>query len=354
MKETMHVPFVGLKRQYGRIKDEITEAMTAVFKDSCFILGEKGKDFEKIFSGYIGMRHGIGAGINQNDEVITVPNTANATAAAIVEAGAVPVFIDIDEKTYLMDTEKIERAITNKTKAIIPVHLFGNCVDMRKVMEIAKKHGLIVIEDCAQAHGTLFKRKKAGSFGDYSCFSFYPTKNLGAYGDAGMILCNDDGAYERLKQLRQYGEKERHNSSIMGINSRMDEIQAAILIVKFRYLEGWNRERNRIAGIYRKGITNPKISLPDINAGIVSSFHLFVVQTEKREELREYLKRQGIDTAIHYPFPIPLQEAYKHLGHKKGDFPIAEKIMRSMLSIPLFPEMTDEEIGYVIRKINEY
>lgn len=359
---------MNLKRQYEEIKGDVNSAITAVFDRSQFILGEEGQNFEREFSSYIGMPYGVGLNsgtdalhlalraisIGNGDEVITVPNTATPTVSAIVQAGATPVFVDIDEKTYLMDTSKIESAITKKTKAIIPVHLYGNCVEMDKLMIIAKKHNFIVIEDCAQAHGAAYKGKKAGTFGDFSCFSFYPTKNLGAYGDAGIVLCKDENFYKKLIMLRQYGEDRRYNSIINGYNSRLDEIQAAILRIKLKFLDKWNKERKNIASRYLDGIKNPKVILPAITNNSDPVFHLFVVRVKNRDKLQKHLKSHRIGTATHYPVPLHLQPAYSRLGYKEGDFPVSEKIMNGIVSLPMFPELKDEEIEYVIEKINIY
>lgn len=364
----MKIPFMNLKRQYLEIEKEIQEALLRVFERSSFILGPEGKKFEEQFAQYIGVPYGIGVnsgtdalylallalGIGQGDEVLTVANTAIPTVSAIIASGAKPVFVDIEKNTYLMDTTQIERKITPQTKAILPVHLYGNCVALDHVLETAKKHCLFVIEDCAQAHGASFKGRKAGSFGDISCFSFYPTKNLGAYGDAGIILTKNPDIARKLLLLRQYGEEKRYFTVINGFNSRLDELQAAVLLVKQQYLENWNKKRKDIAQKYISGINNKKITLPIIKEDVYPVFHLFVIQTSDRAHFQEYMKNKGISTAIHYPLPLHLQKAYSSLGYAKGSLPVTEEVMEHIVSIPLFPELTSFEIDYIITVINEY
>lgn len=365
---TLNIPFMDLKRQYKEIEGEINGAIKTVFDRSNFILGVEGKEFENEFAEYIGQGAGIGVnsgtdalflallalGIGNGDEVITVANTAIPTASAIVAAGAKPVFVDIEETTMLMDISKIEGVITPSSKAIIPVHLYGNVVDMRRLIEIAEKHNLTIIEDCAQAHGATYHGKKAGSFGKISCFSFYPTKNLGAYGDAGIVLTSDTFLAKKIMMLRQYGEEKRYHTVIDGINSRLDEIQAAILRVKLKYLEKWNKRRKEIAEKYVREIKNEKIVLPKINEGVVSVFHLFVIKVGSREKFQQYMKENGIGTAVHYPLPLHLQKSYCHLGYCKGSFPVTEYVMEHIVSLPLFPELDDEEVAYIIDAVNKY
>jgi len=364
----MKIPFINLKIQYDQIREDITKAINSVFESSTFILGDQVRMFEKEFSDYVGMPYAVGlnsgtdalhlalkaAGIGKDDEVLTVPNTATPTVSSIVQSGAKPIFADINERTMLINVSKIEKAITKKTRAIIPVHLYGQCADMDGIIAVAKKHRLVVIEDCAQAHGAEYKGKKAGTFGDFSCFSFYPTKNLGAYGDAGMVLCRNQQHYKKLMMLRQYGEDVRYNSVIDGFNSRMDEIQAAILRVKLKHLGLWNKRRKEVAKNYMEGITNPKITLPAISKDSEHVFHLFVVKADNREKFRKHIESAGIGTAIHYPVPLHLQPAYARLGYNKGDFPVAENVMGQIVSLPLFPELSGKEIDYIIDTINSY
>jgi dTDP-4-amino-4,6-dideoxygalactose transaminase len=364
----MTIPFMDLKRQYTSLMPRIQQAIGRVFDRSFFILGTEGKAFEKEFSAYVGVQHGIGvnsgtdalflallaAGIGKGDEVITVANTAIPTVAAIVATGAIPRFVDIDEKTALIDCDKITAVITSKTRAIIPVHLYGNPVPMKRVMEIASNHNLTVIEDCAQAHGACINGQRVGSFGHLSCFSFYPTKNLGAYGDAGMILTSHDDLAKKLTLLRQYGEEKRYHTIISGFNSRLDELQAAILLVKLKYLDQWNKKRKEIVEEYKRSIQNTKIQFIDETQEGISVHHLFVVRTPDREEFQQYLQNHGIGTAIHYPIPLHLQKAYTYLGYKEGYFPATEKVMSEIVSLPLFPELTKQEVDYVITTINNY
>lgn len=365
---SMTIPFMDLKRQYTLLAPQIEEAIRRVFDRSFFILGPEGKAFETEFSKYIGVTHGIGvnsgtdalflallaAGIEKGDEVITVANTAIPTVAAIVASGAVPCFVDVYEKTALMNCDKITATLTSKTRAIIPVHLYGNPVPMRKIMDIAFKHNIIVIEDCAQAHGASIDGQRVGSFGHLSCFSFYPTKNLGAYGDAGMILTSDNEFAKKLFLLRQYGEEKRYHTIMNGFNSRLDELQAAILLVKLKYIEQWNKKRKEIAQQYEAGINNPKITFIQETPAGSSVHHLFVVRTPNREEFQKYLQVHGIGTAIHYPIPLHLQKAYVDLGYEQGDLPMTEMIMKEIVSLPLFPELTAQEIDYIIDTINRY
>ncbi len=365
---SLTIPFMDIKRQYTLLSPEIHAALQRVFDRSLFILGPEGKDFEKEFSQYIGVKHGIGvnsgtdalhlallaAGIGKGDEVITVSNTAIPTVSAIIATGAQPVFVDIDEKTALIDCDKIESKITAKTRALLPVHLYGNPVPMKKIMEITSKHNILVVEDCAQAHGALSNGRTVGTFGHLSCFSFYPTKNLGAFGDAGMILTNDDNLAKKVTLLRQYGEEKRYHTVMNGFNSRLDELQAAILLVKLKYLPQWNKQRKEIAEQYSKCIKNPKITFIQETTTGYSVHHLFVMRTKNREDFRHYLQSNGVGTAIHYPIPLHLQKAYTNLRYKEGDLPITETIMREIVSLPLFPELTEDEVNYIINVVNKY
>jgi dTDP-4-amino-4,6-dideoxygalactose transaminase len=267
--------------------------------------------------------------------------------------GARPVFVDIDEKTYNIDVSKIEKAITKKTKAILPVHLYGHPADIDPIMKIAKKHNLKVIEDCAQAHGALYKNKKVGSFGDTACFSFYPTKNLGAFGDGGMIITNSEELKNKLLLLRDYGRKDRYEYVIKGYNSRLDTLQAAILRVKLRHLDEWNEKRRKNAELYTKLFKEEKISivLPYEADYAKHVYHLYTVRIKNRNKIMEVLPEKGVHTLIHYPIPIHLQEAYRGLGYKKGDFPVAEECCEQILSLPMYPELREDEIEYVVKAI---
>ncbi len=363
----MVIPFFDSTRQFSKIQSKIDASVARVFRSGKFILGEEGVRFENGFASFIGARYGIGVnsgtdalkialralGIKPGDEVITVSNTAVPTISAIRETGAIPVFVDIDEY-FTIATKDIERAITKKTKAIIPVHLYGQPCAMAAVLKIAKKHGLKVIEDCAQATGAKIKDKKIGSFGDLACFSFYPTKNLGAYGDGGMIITSNKKLADACRRLRMYGMEKTYYAHEEGYNSRLDELQAAVLNIKLNYLEAWNTRRNKIAHFYLANIINKHITLPRLKTGYSHAFHLFVIRTKARKQLEKYLQGNGIGFGIHYPFPIHLQKAYGFLGYKTGELPATEQAAKEILSLPVFPELTDEELKYIVKKINAF
>ncbi len=359
------IPFGDLKRQYFSLEKEIDKAVKKVNSRGWFILGEEGREFEKEFSEYCGEKYGIGVasgtdaliivlkalGIWEGDEVITVPNTAIPTVSAIVSSGAKPVFVDIRED-YLIDPGKIEKSITKKTKAIMPVHLYGQACDMEHILEIAGSYGLAVIEDCCQAHGTEYKKKKV-PIGEIGCFSFYPSKNLGANGDGGMIITSDDKLEEKLRMLRDYGQKEKFKTEIHGMNSRLDEIQASILRIKLPYLDKWNKKRRKIAFFYNSELKN-LVKIPDEYKRNNHIYHLYVIRTDKRDNLQKFLKEKEIGTAIHYPIPLHLQPAYSFLGYKEGDFPNAEKYAKEILSLPCFPELKNKEMGEIATSIKEF
>ncbi|MBU1932903.1 MAG: DegT/DnrJ/EryC1/StrS family aminotransferase, partial [Candidatus Omnitrophica bacterium] len=353
----MKVDVFSLKKQYEDIKDEIKAPMEKVMSSGAFIIGEDVGLFEQEFAAYCGVKYGVGVnsgtdalfigclscGIGKGDEVITMPYTYIATALGISMTGARPVFVDIDEKTYNIDPSKIEKAITKKTKAILPVHLYGHPADMDPIMEIAKKHKLKVIEDCAQAHGALYKNKKVGSFGDASCFSFYPTKNLGAFGDGGMVLTNSQEIRDRALLFRDYGRRGRYEHVLKGYNSRLDTLQAAILRVKLRHLDRWDDARRKNTGLYTKLFNEKKADmvLPYEASYARHVYHLYAVRVKNRKGIMEGLAEKGIRTLIHYPIPIHMQEAYKDLGYKKGDFPISEKCCEEILTLPMYPELPE-------------
>jgi len=364
----MKVDIFTLKRQYEQIKDELREPIEKVMAQGAFILGEEVGLFEKEFASYCGVKHGIGVnsgtdalfltclacGIGKGDEVITPAYTYIATSFGISMAGAVPVFADIEEKAYNIDPAKIEKAITKKTKAILLVHLYGHPADMDHIMRIAKKHKLKVIEDCAQAHGALYKNKKAGSFGDAACFSFYPTKNLGAFGDGGMVITDSEEIRDRMLLLRDYGRKGRYENIIKGYNSRLDTLQAAILRIKFKYLDKWNEKRRDIAGLYAKLFKESKadIALPCEADYAKHVYHQYVVRIKDRAGAVKKLADKGLNLLIHYPIPIHLQECYRELGYEKGDFPVAEKCCEEVMSLPMYPELTGEEVKYVVDTVS--
>lgn len=365
----MKVDIFTLKKQYESIKDELKSPIEKVIQSGGFILGEDVGLFELEFASYCGVKYGIGVnsgtdalflaclacGIGKGDEVITPAYTYIATSLGISMTGASPVFVDIEEKTYSMDISKIETAITKKTKAVLLVHLYGHPADMDPIMQIAKKHKLKVIEDCAQAHGALYKNKKIGSFGDAACFSFYPTKNLGAFGDGGMVITNSEDIRDRMLLLRDYGRKGRYEHIIKGYNSRLDTLQAAILRVKLKHLDEWNEKRRKNAAFYTKLFKESKLDiiLPSEADYAKHVHHLYTVRVKNRENVMEKLADRGVRTLIHYPIPIHLQECYKELGYKKGDFPISEKCCEEIMSLPMYPELREEEIKYVVEVISE-
>lgn len=363
----MIIPFFDSTRQFSKIKPKINASVTRVLHSGKFILGKEGVRFENAFAGYIGARYGVGVnsgtdalkialrslGVKPGDEVITVPNTAVPTVSAIRETGAIPVFVDINEY-FTIDIRNIERAITKKTKVVLPVHLYGQPCDMAAILYIAKKYKLKVIEDCAQATGASIQNKKAGTFGDIACFSFYPTKNLGAYGDGGMIVTSDTKLADAARRLRTYGMEKTYYAYEEGYNSRLDELQAAVLNIKLPHTDAWNARRKEIASYYLENITNRHIMLPRLNTGVSHVFHLFVIRTKGRERLKRYLQRHGIGCGVHYPFPIHLQKAYAFLGYKNGDLPETESAAQDILSLPIFPELTDKELRHIVAKINAF
>ncbi len=362
----MQIPFVNLKKQYFALKKDIDKTINKIITQSAFIGGEEVDIFEKNFAQKIGVKHCISVAngtdalfialktlnIKHNDEVITVANSWISTSETIGLTGATPVFIDIEEDFFNIDTSKIEEKITEKTKAIIPVHLYGQPANIEKIKQIAQKHNLYLIEDCAQAHFAKFNNKFVGTFGDIATFSFYPGKNLGAYGDAGAIVTNNDDYATKIKMFARHGALVKHQHIIEGINSRLDAIQAAVLNVKLPHIDDWNQKRQNNALYYNQLLKNcKKINIPKIRDKAKHIFHLYVIRTEKRDELQKYLKENGISTAIHYPTPLPLQKAYEYLNYTPQDIPVASKYSKQILSLPMFPELTKEEIEYIAKKI---
>ena len=357
----MTIPFVDLKAQYHSIKPEIDAAVVRVFESSQFVLGGEVATFEKEFAAYCGSENAMGvnsgtsalhlamlaAGVGPGDEVITVPFTFVATVAAICYTGAKPVLVDINPHSFTMDPEKLEAAITKKTKAIIPVHLYGQCADMDPILEIAKKHGLVVIEDAAQAHGAEYKGRKAGSIGDMGCFSFYPGKNLGAYGEGGMVTTSNPDYTRTIRMLRDWGAEKKYQHVLKGYNYRLEGVQGAILSVKLKYLEKWSNDRLAHAKLYNQLLAGSKVETPEIMDYGKPVFHVYAVRTTAREDLMAYLTKEGIQHGIHYPFPVHLLPAHADLGHKPGDFPESEKAANQVLSLPMFPELSDEQIHTV-------
>ena len=363
----MNIPFLDLKAQYKSIKPEIDNAIKEIIDNTAFILGKSVEELEKSFAEFCNVKYAIGVnsgtaalhlallslGIKQGDEVITVPNTFIATAEAISHCGATPVFCDINEKTYNIDPELIEEKITNKTKTIVPVHLYGNPCDMDKINAIAEKHNLFVVEDACQAHGAEYKGKKVGSLSNISAFSFYPGKNLGAYGEGGMIITNNEELANKCRLYRAHGEHPKNTHSIIGYNYRLEGMQAAVLNVKLKHLSQWNEARREKAEIYNRLLKNIVIT-PKIDKNNKSVFHLYVIRHKQRDKLREFLQKKGIATGIHYEKPIHLQQAYSALGYNEGDFLIAEKVMKEIVSLPIYPELTEEQIEYVCNTIKEF
>jgi len=363
----MKVAFIDLKKQHKPIKKELTQAFKKVFNNGQFILGEEVKQFESEVASYVGVKYGIGVsnctnalllslkalGIGSGDEVITTPFTFVATAEVIAILGAKPVFCDIDPKTFNINPEKIPEKITNKTKAILPVHLYGQPADMDKITNIARVHNVKIVEDMAQALGAVYKDKRVGSFGDTSAISFFPTKNLSALGDAGMVLTNDDGLASRLRALRVHGASKKYQHEFLGYNDRLDELQAAFLRVKFRYMDEWNAIRKKIALRYNDGLKDV-VTIPHIAPQNQTIYHQYTIRTPGRDELQQYLNKKKIATAIHYPIPLHLQPAFRYLGHKEGDFPESEKAAREVLSLPIHHNLTDKEVDYVITTIRKF
>lgn len=362
-KQEEQVPFFDYLRQYEEIRPDIDAAIHRVLTSGRLILDREVEGFESAFARYCGCAHGIGvnsgtdaiqvalraAGVGPGDEVITVPNTSVATVSAICSAGARPVFADIVPESMLIDPGAIAGRITPRTKAVIPVHLYGRVAEMDAIMEIAGNRGLTVIEDCAQAPGATYGGRKAGSIGHAGCFSFYPTKNLGAYGDAGMVVTNDGTLAGLARTIRTYGWEERDMSLRHGINSRLDELQAAILTAKLPRLDAWNRRRRRIAARYTEKLRGLPVVTPAADDG--HAYHLYVIRTRERDALREFLRARGVLTLIHYPVPLHLQPAYADPGHGPGSFPEAERAQREILSLPLWPEMTDGEVETVCSRL---
>lgn len=364
---TLKVNFVDLKAQLSETYDSIIDRITSVITDTSFILGKELDLFEEEFSCFHQAKYGVGVGsgtdalhlsllacgVKEGDEVITAANTFIATVLAISYVGAKPVLVDIDPQTYNIDTSKIEAVITTRTKAIIPVHLYGQSSDMDAILEIAAKYNLKVIEDACQAHGAEYKGQKVGAIGDVSCFSFYPGKNLGAYGDGGIVVTDNEEIAYSLRLLRNYGQSVKYYHSIKGFNSRLDTIQAAVLRVKLTYLKKWNDLRRSHAGRYNQLLSDVDCVTPFEVFNNRHVYHLYVVRVKNRDKLRAYLADKGIMTGIHYPVPIHFQDAYFDLGYSRGDFPVTEDYSDKILSLPMFPELIDNQLDYVATTLRE-
>ena len=361
----MNIPFVDLKTQYESIRGEIDPAIQEVVSSGWFVGGPRLKAFEEQFASFCQAEHAIGvssgtaalhvamvaAGIGAGDEVITVPNTFIATTEAITLSGARPVFVDIDPESCNIDAGLIEAAITPRTKAIMPVHLYGQPADMDPILEIARQHDLAVIEDACQAHGAEYKGKKVGALGDIGCFSFYPGKNLGAYGDGGMVVTNDAALAETVRMLSNHGQKEKNRHPREGFNYRLDAVQAAVLGVKLKHLEQWNARRRDHAHLYSELLADVDVKTPAEKEFAKHVFHLYIIRLNQRDELAEHLASRGVSVGFHYPVALHQQEAYAGLGYKPGSFPEAEACAAQVLSLPMFPELTESQIRYVAEAI---
>jgi len=357
----------GYLREYEQEKEEIYAAIRTVLESGTLILGDQVRLFEQEFAQYCGVRYGVGVnsgtdalflglkalGIGHGDEVITVPNTAVPTVSAIVSTGAIPRFVDIEPDTYLMDVQQLEHTITEKTKCILPVHLYGQCVDMDRVSQIAAHHGLKVLEDCAQSHGAVYKGKKAGSLSDVAAFSFYPTKILGGYGDGGMVVTNDETLYKKLLRLRFYGMEKTYYSLEHGYNSRLDELQAAILRGKLRHLDNYIARRQELAKRYDQALAQSGLILPTIKESNQHAYYLYVCRHPERDRIIEALKSHDIFVNISYPWPIHTMTGYRFLGYQEGDFPNTEKAAREIFSLPMYPSLSNDEQDKVVAAFSE-
>jgi dTDP-4-amino-4,6-dideoxygalactose transaminase len=366
------IPWIDLQKQIAAIRPETEAAIARVFGRSRFILGEEVEAFEQEFASFCRVRYAVGVGsgtealhlamraigIGPGDEVITVANAGVPGVVAIESAGAHPIFVDVDPVTMNLDPAQLEAVISPRSQAILPVHLYGRPADMDPILDIARHHHLAVVEDCAQAHGADYHGQRVGSLGHIACFSFYPTKNLGAYGDGGIVVTNDSALTDRLQLLRQYGWREQYRSEMRGVNSRLDELQAAILRVKLGYLDGWNGRRRALAARYRELLqeanSNHHLTLPAEAPDGTHVYHLFVIQTLQRDALRAHLRETDIGTGIHYPIPAHLQAAYQNLGGHIGQLPVTERLAQTVLSLPLYPELTETEVEQVVEAIGEF
>lgn len=363
----MIVPFVDLQAQYQSIKEEVNTAIARVLANAAFILGREVEAFESAFAEYVGAKFCVGVsngtaalqlaltacGIKAGDEVIVPANTFFASAEAVSTAGATPVFVDADAVSYTIDPAKIEAAITPRTRAVMPVHLYGQAANLDPIFDIAARRNLFVIEDAAQAHGSLYKGERVGALGRVGCFSFYPGKNLGAYGEGGAVVTNDEDVARQVRLLRDHGSIQKYRHEIVGYNSRLEGIQGAVLNVKLPHLDKWNDLRREHAALYGELLKESELVLPREMPYARHVYHLYVVQTSAREELQQSLNEAGVQTGIHYPVPVHLQPAYASLDHKRGDFPEAEKQAARVLSLPMFPELTGEHMQHVAESIRK-
>jgi len=363
----MKIPIIDLVRQHKPLEQELESAFRKVLESGQFILGSEVEEFEKNAANFLKIKYAIGVrngtdaltialkalNIGAGDEVITTPFTFFATAETIAMIGAKPVFVDVEDTTLNIDVRKIEEKINSKTKAILPVHIFGQGAKMEEIIEIAKRHQLKVIEDTAQGFGSKRNGKYLGTFGDIGTFSFFPTKNLSCLGDGGLIVTQDDLLYEMGKKLRVHGSSKKYYHDFLGYNSRLDALQAAFLNVKLNYIEKWNERRRGIAKIFDAEL-KPYVKVPEVDAGNEHIYHQYTIRTDKRDSLSDFLHKKGIATQVHYPVPLHLQPALGYLGYKKGDFPVAERAAKEVLSLPIFPELMDQEVEYIVSSIREY
>jgi len=364
----MEISFVDLKAQYTAIAPEVDAAIHRVVAGADFILGRDVELFEQEFAAFCGVTHAIGVdsgmsalelalrayGVGEGDEVITVSHTFSATAFAISQTGAQPVFIDVDADTYNMRPDLIEAAITSRTTAILPVHLYGQPCDIEEISRIARKHNLLLIEDACQAHGARYQNRRVGTWGDAACFSFYPGKNLGAYGEGGAVVTSDQRYVEHLKQLRDQGQSEKYYHPVVGYNYRMEAIQGAVLGVKLKHLDDWNQRRQKHAEVYRRELAESGLRLLEELPDAKSVHHIFPLFTEQRDELRAHLQNAGISTGLYYPIPVHLQPAYRHLGYEEGDFPETERACKEVLSLPMYPELADEAVLSIVESVRQF
>jgi len=362
-----NIRFLDLSEQFQQIKTEIFTAVSRTLESGNYVLGPEVEEFEQKFAAYHDCSYGaavnsgtsalhlalLACGVGYGDEIITTAMSFTATAAAIRYCGATPVFVDVDPKAITLDVDRLSSAISSKTKAIIPVHLYGQPCNMNEVMKLAKTHQLKVIEDCAQAHLAVVDHKKVGSFGDFGCFSFYPGKNLGAYGEGGIVLSNDSAGIDEVKSLRDWGQKKKYFHDKLGFNYRMDSIQGSILNVKLRYLEEWTQKRRDKAKIYRDELAKIGVDYQTADINSKNSYHIFSIFVPNRDQLSSSLNDAGIQTGLHYPVPMHLQECYADLLYKSGDLPVSERLSSMQLSIPLYPELEEEDIFYVLDKLKE-
>jgi dTDP-4-amino-4,6-dideoxygalactose transaminase len=362
----LKVEFVDLRREYQEIRESLRGQVEKVLSRGCYILGDEVQSFEQEFSDYIGAGHSIGVGsgsdalylvikalgIGEGDEVITVANTFVSTADAIARNGAIPVFVDVMEESYCIDTLKIEEKLTTRTKAILPVHLYGQPADMEPILAIANKYGLHVIEDACQAHGAEYRGQKVGGIGDVGCFSFYPTKNLGGYGDGGIVVTNNEMLANKVRVLRHYGQEIKNESIVLGINSRLDELQAAVLRIKLKYLDKWNGSRITAAALYNELLAGVEAIVPRERASTKHVYHLYVIRMKDRDNMRRKLSAKGIETGVHYPIPVHKQRSYLDMGFKEK-LETTEKICGEIFSLPMYSLITEKEIRFVTDAIKE-